>query len=72
MKSYEKPYIFGQNYHMDIEKSYSVIKAAEMLGVCNRTIKNWIYAGKIKTFLTPYGYHRIPESEITKYTSKVK
>ncbi len=56
----------------NLENSYSVAKAAKALGVCNRTIKNWIYSGKLKTFLTPYGYHRIPESEITKYTNKTK
>jgi putative resolvase len=48
-------------------RSYSVIKAANMLGVCRRTIKTWIYTHKLNTFLTPNGYHRIPESEINKY-----
>jgi putative resolvase len=47
-------------------QSYSVKKAAEQLGVHPRTIKNWIYSGKLQTFKTPNDYHRIPLSEIEK------
>ena len=34
------------------------------LGVSFPTIKQWIYAGKIKSVRTPGGHHRIPQSEI--------
>lgn len=47
-------------------KAYSIKKASEILGVHWRTIKNWIYQGKINSFKTPNGYHRIPDHEIIK------
>jgi molybdopterin-binding protein len=34
------------------------------LGISFPTIKQWIYARKIKSVRTPGGHHRIPQSEI--------
>jgi molybdopterin-binding protein len=39
-------------------------EAAKVLGISYPTLKQWIYAGKIKTNRTPGGHHRVPESEI--------
>jgi molybdopterin-binding protein len=39
-------------------------EAAKVLGISYPTLKQWIYAGKIKTNKTPGGHHRVPESEI--------
>jgi molybdopterin-binding protein len=39
-------------------------EAAKVLGISYPTLKQWIYAGKIKTHKTPGGHHRVPESEI--------
>src|SRR5271155_1382022 len=39
-------------------------EAASALGVSYATIKQWIYAGKLKTIKTPGGHHRVPENEI--------
>lgn len=47
-------------------KSYSTRKTAEIFGVSFSTIKNWIRAGKINTYLTPTDQHRITEQEINK------
>lgn len=39
-------------------------EVAELLKVSVQTIKNYIYQGKLKTFKTPGGHHRILESEL--------
>jgi molybdopterin-binding protein len=39
-------------------------EAAKLLTVSYPTIKQWIYAGKIRSVKTPGGHHRIPRSEI--------
>ena len=39
-------------------------EVAEVLKVSVQTIKNYIYQGKLKTFKTPGGHHRILESEL--------
>ncbi len=39
-------------------------EAAERLGISYPTIKQWIYAGKLKAIKTPGGHYRIPEREI--------
>ena len=39
-------------------------EAAKVLGISYPTLKQWIYAGKIRTSRTPGGHHRVPESEI--------
>ena len=42
----------------------TVTDAAHRLGVGYSTLKQWIYAGKVRTTTTPGGPHRISESEI--------
>jgi len=49
-----------------IKQAYSTKQTANILGVSFRTIKNWIYSHKIKTFLTPTKQHRITKEEINK------
>jgi molybdopterin-binding protein len=39
-------------------------EAAKLLTVSYPTIKQWIYAGKIRSVKTPGGHHRIPRSEV--------
>jgi molybdopterin-binding protein len=39
-------------------------QAAESVGVSYPTLKQWIYAGKIRSVKTAGGHHRIPQSEI--------
>ncbi|HXB53478.1 MAG TPA: TOBE domain-containing protein [Vicinamibacteria bacterium] len=39
-------------------------EASEVLRVGYTTLKQWIYAKKLRTVKTPGGHHRIPESEI--------
>ena len=47
-----------------MQKLLAPREAASVLGISYPTLKQWIYAGKIKTAKTPGGHHRIPESEI--------
>jgi molybdopterin-binding protein len=37
---------------------------ADILGISYPTLKQWIYAGKIKSVKTPGGHHRIPAEEV--------
>lgn len=46
------------------EKILTTKEIAELLKVSVQTIKNYIYQGKLKTFKTPGGHHRILESEL--------
>src|ERR1700720_3293600 len=46
------------------KKLYPLRHACKVLGVSYPALKQWIYKGKIKTFKTPGGHHRIPESEM--------
>ena len=39
-------------------------EAASQLRVSFPTLKQWIYAGKIKSITTPGGHHRIPQHEV--------
>src|SRR6516165_12186879 len=45
-------------------------EAANILGICYPTLKQWIYHDKIKTAKTPGGHHRVPESEIDRLLPK--
>ena len=45
--------------------------AAQILGVSYPTLKQWIYKGKLKTVKTAGGHHRIPESELDRYLSRI-
>jgi molybdopterin-binding protein len=47
-------------------------QAALRLGISYPTIKQWIYAGKLKTVKTPGGHYRIPEAELDQFLHKAK
>jgi molybdopterin-binding protein len=47
-----------------VQKFLTPREAAKVLGISYPTLKQWIYAGKIRTNKTPGGHHRVPESEI--------
>jgi len=51
-----------------MEKHYTLLKAAELLGVTTQTLRNWDNAGKIRAIRTPGNQRRIPESEIARLT----
>lgn len=44
----------------------TIKEVANVLKVSVQTVKNYIYQGKIKSFKTPGGHHRILESEVNK------
>lgn len=43
-------------------------EAARQVSISYPTLKQWIYAGKIRSVKTPGGHHRIPQSEIDRLT----
>lgn len=45
-------------------------EAAKLVTVSYPTIKQWIYAGKIRSVKTPGGHHRIPRSEVDRLTGR--
>ncbi len=47
-------------------------EAALQLRISFPTIKQWIYAGKIRSVLTPGGHHRIPQSEIDRFLFRTR
>jgi excisionase family DNA binding protein len=47
-----------------VQKFLAPREAAKVLGISYPTLKQWIYAGKLKSHKTPGGHHRVPESEI--------
>ena len=42
-------------------------ETARILGISRSTLKNWIYAGKLRTMKTVGGHHRILEEDIKKH-----
>jgi len=42
-------------------------EAARRMGISYPSLKQWIYAGKLKSILTPGGHHRIPEMEVDRF-----
>lgn len=48
------------------DKILTIKEAAELFKVSTQTIKNYIYQGKLTSFKTPGGHHRILESELYK------
>jgi len=42
------------------------------MSVSYPTLKQWIYNGKVQSVKTPGGHHRIPRSEIERYSSDSK
>jgi len=51
---------------MSKEKTYTTGQAARLIGVSFRTIKRWIYSGKISANKTPSGRYCVQESEIVR------
>src|SRR5437868_15230189 len=41
--------------------------AAAAIGVSYPTIKQWIFAGKLRTIKTAGGHHRIPQAALKRY-----
>ena len=48
----------------------TVTAAAHRLGIGYSTLKQWIYAGKVRTTTTAGGHHRISESEIERLMAR--
>src|SRR5262245_20757782 len=49
----------------------SVRKAAVRLGIAYSTLKQWIYAGRVRPIGTQGGHHRIPEAEIERLSAEL-
>ena len=64
---------FGLNFGLPMPNAKLITprEAAQILGVSYPTLKQWIYKGKLKTVKTAGGHHRIPESELDRYLSRV-
>ncbi|NIS59927.1 MAG: HD domain-containing protein [Proteobacteria bacterium] len=45
--------------------------AADLLGVTVQTIKNYIYAGKLKSYKTPGGHHRLRVSDLEELAPQI-
>ena len=43
---------------------FNVREAAKILGVCVQTVKNYIYQGKMRSYRTPGGHHRILREDL--------
>jgi len=52
------------------DKALTVSEAAKILNVSRLTIKNYIYQGKLKSFKTPGGHHRILVSDLNAIMKK--
>ena len=46
--------------------------AARLMSVSYPTLKQWIYNGRVHSVKTPGGHHRIPRSEIDRFSSTTK
>jgi molybdopterin-binding protein len=44
------------------------LDAAKLMGVSYPTLKQWIYADKVRSVKTPGGHHRVPRSEVDRIT----
>jgi len=49
-----------------MEKHYTLLKTAQLLGVTTQTLRNWDNAKKIRTVRTVGNQRRVPESEIVR------
>lgn len=45
---------------------YTTMEAARILRVSSQTIRNYIYSGKIKSYRTPGGHHRVSKDDLQK------
>jgi excisionase family DNA binding protein len=43
---------------------YTTTEAARILRVSTQTIRNYIYSGKIKSYRTPGGHHRVSKDDL--------
>ncbi|NIS62339.1 MAG: helix-turn-helix domain-containing protein [Proteobacteria bacterium] len=43
---------------------YTTMEAARILRVSTQTIRNYIYSGKIRSFRTPGGHHRVSKDDL--------
>jgi excisionase family DNA binding protein len=43
---------------------YTTREAARILRVSTQTIRNYIYSGKIKSYRTPGGHHRVSKDDL--------
>jgi excisionase family DNA binding protein len=43
---------------------YTTMEAAKILRVSTQTIRNYIYSGKIKSYRTPGGHHRVSKDDL--------
>src|SRR5262249_28673199 len=50
----------------------AVRAAASRLGIGYSTLKQWIYAGRVRTIETAGGHHRIPDAEIDRLSTEVR
>ena len=46
--------------------------AARLMSVSYPTLKQWIYNGKVHSVKTPGGHHRIPRTEIERFSTTTK
>ncbi len=43
---------------------YTTTEAAKILRVSTQTVRNYIYSGKIKSYRTPGGHHRVSKEDL--------
>lgn len=51
---------------------YTTREAAEYLGISFRTVKRWIYKGKIRTRKSEGGWHLVPKSELKRLRKEIQ
>src|SRR5436305_1059671 len=56
----------------DTEPLLRLREAALQLRISFPTIKQWIYAGKIRSVQTAGGHHRIPQSEVDRFLYRTR
>jgi molybdopterin-binding protein len=54
------------------DRYYSPKQAASALGISYSTLKQWIYARKIRSVRTAGGHHRIAASELDRFLGRTK
>lgn len=54
----------------DQNNFFSIPKAAEQCGVDRRTMWRWVKSGRVNSFVTPGGHHRILRSDIDSLLAK--
>ncbi|PYP82669.1 MAG: molybdenum-pterin-binding protein [Blastocatellia bacterium AA13] len=47
-------------------------EAAKLMSVSYPTLKQWIYKGKVQSVRTPGGHHRIPRSEVERFSKTTR